>query len=249
MIPIKTPQDLKVMQEGGKRLARIKEELKGRIAPGVAFEEIEKLAQEEIRKAGGKPSFSMVPKYSWATCINVNEGVVHGIPKNRKVKEGDIVSVDVGIFYKGFHTDTSITCGAGKIDKDKEKFLSVGEKALDAAIREAKPQNRLGDISRTIEELLREFNFSPIRALTGHGIGRELHEEPQIPCFLLGKISETPKLLSGMALAIEVIYAQGAPHLVLEEDGWTVRTKDGKISGLFEETVAVTNTGPLILTR
>lgn len=249
MIPIKTPQELEIMLEGGKKLAKIKEELKRKIAPQVSFEEIEELAQDLIKRAGGKPSFAMVPGYRWATCLNLNEGVVHGIPQNRKIAEGDIVSVDVGIFYKGFHTDTSITCGAGKIDEDKKDFLRAGERALEEAIKQAKPGNRVGHISLAMEKVLRAAHLSPIEILTGHGVGEELHEQPQIPCFLAGKITNTPKIFENMVFAIEVIYAKGNPDLVLEEDGWTLVTKDAKIAGLFEETVAVTNQGPLVLTR
>lgn len=249
MIPIKTAKELEVMQEGGAKLAEIKNELKKQILPGISFEEIEKFAQERIKKGGAKPSFLLVPGYSWATCLNLNQGVVHGIPKRRSLGQGDIVSVDLGIFYRGFHTDTSFSMGVGKVDKKKKGFLQTGKKALEKAIGQAKPKKRVGDISLAMQQVLRQKNLSPVRSLTGHGIGRQLHEEPQIPCFLSGSRLDTPELLPGMVLAIEVIYTMGEPELVLEEDGWTVSTKDGKIAGLFEETVAVTENGPRVLTR
>lgn len=249
MIPIKTPEEIKIMQEGGQELAQVKKELRKTIAPGISFEEIEQLAQSKILSFWGKPSFEMVPGYRWATCINVNEGVVHGIPRGGEVFAGDIVSVDVGFFYQGFHTDCAFTVGVGKVNEEKKRFLEAGKETLEVAIKTLRPGNRVGHISKAIERNLGKYGFTPIRDLTGHGIGRKLHEEPPIPCFLAGSISQTAKLVPGMVLAIEVIYAAGKPDLVLSDDDWTISTKDGKIAGLFEETVALTANGPRILTR
>lgn len=248
-ISIKSDKELEIMAEGGKKLGMIKKELASRVKAGVTAEEIELLAQKLIKEAGGKPSFMMVPGYSWATCININEGLVHGIPKKEVVfKNGDVVSIDVGIFYKGFHTDTSTTVGVNR-EKSVEKFLEVGKKALNRAIKTCQPGKHIFDISKIIQETIEAAGYTPIRALVGHGVGKSLHEEPPIPCFIPDKQRFTnPKIESGMALAIEIMYTRGNPEIEIGKDGWTIFMADGKISALFEETVAVHSTGPLVLT-
>ncbi len=248
-IIIKTPEEINVMKDGGEKLTRVKSAVKKAVKPGVGADEIEKLANGLIEKEGGRASFMMVPKYSWATCVNVNEGVVHGIPKKEIVfKKGDIVSVDVGLFYRNFHTDTSFTVGVD-VENGKRDFLQVGNKALNKAIQKAKPGNKIYDISLAIEKELKSAGLAPIRALVGHGVGKDLHEEPQIPCFVSGKRSDSPDINPGMVLAIEVMYTMGKGDVYLESDGWTISTKDGKIAALFEETVAVTKNGNIVLTR
>lgn len=247
-ISIKTEADLGKMRQGGEKLVRIKEALKKKVKAGVSASEIEALANELIDSEGGKASFKMVEGYSWATCVNVNAGLVHGIPRREVVfKKGDVVSVDVGLAYEGFHTDTSFTLDLEGTPQIK-KFLGVGREALLAGIAEVKPNNRIYDISRAIEKVLTAAGLTPIRALVGHGIGRALHEEPAIPCFTMGKRTASPEILPGMVLAIEVMYTQGSPEIVREEDGWTLSVADGKISALFEETVAVTRHGHLVFT-
>ena len=236
------------MAEGGKKLANIRNELAKMVAPGATPLDIEKKAQELIKTHSGQPSFQMVKNYLWATCININDGVVHGIPNNIPFKRGDAVSIDVGMYYKGFHTDTSITVPSGKIDNKLDKFLEVGRIALTCAISKAKAGNDVFDISQNIQNIVEKHGFLPIRALTGHGVGKELHEEPQIPCFWESGMGRGEVLVEGAVLAIEVIYTMGKPDLVQDQDNWTIRTKDGKIAGLFEETVAVTRDGPLVLT-
>lgn len=247
-IKIKSQQDLEKMKKGGEKLATVRKELEKAVKEGVSAMDIEELANTLIKKEGGEASFKMVPGYSWATCINVNAGLVHGIPKKETIfKKGDLVSVDVGMYLEGFHTDTSTTVLVGE-DKGKEKFLKLGQLALKNAIDQARVGNKIMDISKTIQDVVSGAGYSPIRALTGHGVGRELHEEPYIPCFVSGARAKSPDIEPGMVLAIEVMYAQGADEVTLEEDGWTIRTQDGKISALFEETVAVTADGPIILT-
>lgn len=236
------------MREGGRKLSEIKLRLGERIKPGVSAFEIEELADSLINKTGGEASFKTVGGYKYATCVNVNAGVVHGIPKKDLVfEDGDIVSVDVGIFYKGFHTDTSLSVLLGK-DNKKARFLEIGTSSLKKAIKEARRGKRIWHISRAMEKTLTEADLYPVRSLVGHGVGRNLHEEPQIPCFTYGKPENTPKIVEGMVFAIEVIYTQTDTSLVVEDDGWTISTRDGKISGLFEETVAVTKNGPLVIT-
>jgi methionyl aminopeptidase len=247
-ICIKTPEELKIMAEGGKKLRQVKNELEKMVAAGVNALQIEEKACELIAKTGGKPSFKMVPGYHWATCVNVNSGLVHGIPKKNLVfQKGDLVSIDVGLFYKGFHTDTSISVGID-LDPKTQKFFDTGMKALAKSIKMAVNGNKICDISKTMEGVLKGSGYSPVMALVGHGVGRTLHEEPAIPCFGAEKREYSPEIKNGMALAIEVMYTLGSPDLVMEEDGWTIGTRDGKISALFEETVAVTPDGPLVLT-
>ncbi len=245
---IKTPEEIEIMKEGGQKLAQIKKELAKKVVIGGNAYEVDKLAEELIVKAGGEPSFKKVSGYYWTTCINVNEGIVHGIPKESIVfKDGDLVSVDVGMFYKGFHTDTSFSVGIN-LSVENQKFFDAGREALKKAISEAKIGKRIYDISKAIEDSLQKHKYSPVTSLVGHGVGKELHEEPQVPCFTLGEPTDSPKIQEGMVLAIEVMYTLGEPDLAYEDDGWTIATADGKISGLFEETVAVTNHGPVILT-
>jgi len=247
-IPIKSKREIEIMQEGGKRLSEVKHILASRVREGVSAWEIEEEAEKQILKRGGTPSFKTVPGYSWATCINVNEGIVHGIPKKDVIfKKNDLVSVDLGLIYKGFHTDTSFSLVIGK-EPLKEKFLEAGRKALSLAIDNARAGRRIFDISKAIEETLNKAGYRPVRSLFGHGVGRELHEEPQIPGFVYARREDTPEIKVGMVLAIEVIYVMGREQLVLEKDGWTISTADGKISALFEESVAVTPQGPLVIT-
>lgn len=254
MILIKAAQETEVMREGGQKLALVFQQVLKNVKPGVETRKLDKLAELLIKKQGGKPSFKMVPGYAWASCITVNSEVVHGIPGERKIKEDDIVGIDIGMYYRGFHTDKAETVlvksdRATKRQRDKEKFLKAGRRALEKAVAVARPGNYLGQVSKAIQGEIEKGGFSSVRSLTGHGVGRKLHEEPQIPCFLASAVEKTPKLKKGMTLAIEVIYNLGLPEVVLTSDGWTIKTKDGKISGLFEETVAVTAGGPLVLTR
>jgi len=251
-IRIKTDKEIGIMREGGRILGVIKTELIDKVREGTTAYEVEKTAEKLITKAGGEPSFKMVPGYRWATCVNLNGGVVHGIPRKKTVfKRGDVVSIDVGMFFKGFHTDTALTVGV-KTDKETNSFINLGRQVLRDAIGEARYGNRIYDISFVIEEKIKEAGFSPIRALVGHGIGKDLHEFPQIPCFTQGKKGErdkSPEIPLNSALAIEVMYAQGKPDVVLDSDGWTISMRDGKISALFEDTVAVTEEGPLVITE
>lgn len=248
MIKSKTKDEIEIMREGGQKLLQIKEELAKNVTLGKSGEDIDKLARELIAKAGGKPSFKMVKNYFWTTCVNINDGVVHGIPDKKAFKEGDIVSIDVGFFYKGFHTDTSFTTSIGKAAKETLKFLDAGKKSLKESVCQVKPGRKISAISKKIQKILEERGYSPVRALTGHGIGRELHEEPNIPCFWDPRLKDEI-IPEGAVFAIEVIYTLGLPDLVLStDDNWTISTKDGKIAGLFEETVAASKNGPQILT-
>lgn len=244
---LKTPEEIAIMAEGGKKLSLVKKALKSAVKAGLSAASIEALAMAEIKAQGAEDSFSKVPGYKWATCINVNDGVVHGIPSPELIfQDGDIVSVDVGLFYKGFHTDTSFSVLLGE-DKEKQRFLEIGRSSLNNAIKNAKAGKRLRDISEGIESTLLTNGCYPIEALVGHGIGRELHEDPMIPGYT-GYAGENFELKEGVVLAIEVMYTMGSGEVKTDADGWTIRTKDGKISALFEETVAVGKDGPFVLT-
>jgi methionyl aminopeptidase len=257
MIKIKTPQDLRIMQIGGQMLAETLKEVCANVRSGVSEIELDALADKLIQEKGGEPGFKKVEGYHHATCISTNEVVVHGIPSPYKLKEGDIIGIDCGVFYKGFHTDMSETVRVKsqtpnpKSQNDEvDKFLKVGEQALAAAIQQAKVGNRVGDVSKTIQDIVEVQNgYSVVRTLVGHGVGRQLHEDPEVPGYLQGKIEQTPQLREGMVIAIEVIYNMGKPDLAFaNNDGWTLKTKDNSLAGLFERTVAITNSGPLILT-
>lgn len=251
MISIKKETEIKKMQEGGHILASVLSECLKAIRPGVSEIEIDELADRLIKKHGALPGFKMVDGYDNATCISTNNVVVHGIPSDYKFKAGDIVGVDCGVFYEGLHTDMSESVIVpGNSNKKKEKFLKVGKKALDEAIKEAVLGNRVGQISKTIQQIVEvEAGYSIVRSLVGHGVGRKLHEDPEIPGFLDTKIEKTPMLSEGMTIAIEIIYNMGDSEVVYSnEDGWTISTKDDSLSGLFERSVAITKNGPVILT-
>ncbi len=248
MIKKKTLQEIEVMAEAGKKLARVKKALARAVKPGVSAMDIEELARKLIKEEGAEGSFDKVPGYHWVTCINTNEELVHGIPtKNKIFKAGDVVSVDVGLYYKGFHSDTSITLGLS-VSPEVQKFLNIGQEALNKAIKMVKAGNYIFAISDAIESTIEGAGYTTIKALVGHGIGRELHEDPQIPCFVPGRLEDSPKIGPGMVLAIEVMYAMGSDKVEVLDDGWTISMRDGKISALFEETVAVTEKGPKVLT-
>jgi len=248
-ITIKTPEEIDIMQEGGEKLARVRDRLFEEIKENVSAAEIEKLANDLIEEEGAKASFKTVRNYKWATCVNINDGVVHGIPHQHIIfKQGDIVSVDVGLIYKDFHSDTSVSRLVGDAPK-KKMFLEAGRESLDGAIAQARVGNSVRHISAAMQQTLKKHNLNPIRALTGHGIGKSLHEDPLVPCFVSNDRHESVELVEGMTLAIEVMYTNGSGDLVMEDDGWTLSTKDAKIAALFEETVAITSDGPLVLTK
>jgi methionyl aminopeptidase len=245
---LKTPEEIEIMAEGGKLLGKIRNAVVVAVKPGIRTMDLEVLACEEIQKAGGKASFKMVSGYHHATCININEVGVHGIPAERIIVEGDKVGIDVGMFYKGFHTDTATTVVCGR-NPEVQKFLEVGKLALKKAIEQAKPGKQIADISRAMQEVIESSGYSAVRALTGHGVGRQLHEQPAIPCFDVGDGRHSPTITPGMVLAIEVMYNEGGMDVEYKnDDGWTIVTADGKISGLFEQTVAVTSQGTFVLT-
>lgn len=240
---------IQAMQIGGAMLGRVRQALFHYTQVGITPKQVEFKARELIKAEGGELSFTKVPGYRWATCININEGIVHGIPTSEvPFEDGDLVTVDVGVFYHGYHTDAAFSKVVGKSTPAKDKFIRAGIEGLKNAISAVKPGNRIGDISEAMESTLAKFGYKATKELTGHGVGKELHEDPMISNVVVVPREKTPLISVGQTLAIEIIYVEGDPGLVLEEDGWTISTRDGTLSAVQEETVLVTQDGCSILT-
>lgn len=248
MVNLKTPQEIEIMAVGGQIAARVLTEVFSRVRNGVMTIELDLFIEKRIKDLGGVPSFKGFKNYSHSSCININDGIVHGVPNEYEIKDGDLVSIDLGVLYQGFHSDISWTVlvDAEKKFPERATFLEVGRNALTASINECRSGKRIGDVSAAMQARVEEAGFNVVRDLVGHGVGRSLHEPPQIPCY--GKAGTGMVLQEGMTLAVEVIYAQGTHKLRVLEDGWTMATRDGKLSGLFETTAAVTARRPRILT-
>lgn len=248
MIIIKSPEEIKKMRQACRIVAAVLEELKSFLKEGLSTKEIEKYIEKLILKMGGIPAFKGYRGYPASACISINEQVVHGIPSEKIfIKEGDIVSIDVGVLYDGFYGDAAYTYPVGKVSNKAEKLLSVTKEALKKGINRAKHTARVGDISNAIQRYVEENKFSVVRAFVGHGIGRALHEDPQIPNF--GREGTGPKLRAGMTIAIEPMVNAGTHEVTILSDGWTAVTKDGELSAHFEHTIAITENEPEILTK
>jgi methionyl aminopeptidase len=245
MIHVKTPQEIELMRESGKISALALKNVISAVKTGVTLKELDKIAEKTILNAGAKPSFKMVEGYQYTTCLNINAGVVHGIPGSYILKKGDLLSIDLGAFYKGFHSDLSWTLEVES--NEEQKFVETGKEALEVAIFNCVVGNHVGDISNAIQTVVERAGYTVSRDLVGHGVGRDLHEDPYVPGY--GKKGSGPLLKEGMVLAIEIIYQKGSPKLVLEDDNWTLSTADNSLSGLFEHSVAVTKNGPVVLTE
>lgn len=242
----------KLMRQSGVIAAKALKRAMESIKVGVSEIEVDKAVEEEIYKQGGDLSYKTVPGYKYATCITVNEQVVHGIPTERKFEKGDLVSVDLAVMYKGWHTDCAWSKLVGESagqnvseSEEKKKFLKAGEKALWDGIKQAVPGNRVGDISFAIQSKVEGAGYQVVRSLVGHGVGKSLHEDPEIPGF--GIKGRGQVLKAGMTLAIEVIYSKGSKDVVLEKDDWTFSSADGSWGGLFEMSLIV-GSKPEVLT-
>jgi len=248
VIIIKTPEELKKIRKSCQIVAMVIEELKIFLKEGLTTKQIELFIENLILKMKGLPAFKGYRGYPASACISINEQVVHGIPSEKVfIKEGDIVSVDVGVIYDGFYGDAAYTYPVGMISTDAERLLKVTEEALYKGIQNAKAGKRVGDISSAIQKHVESNGFSVVRAFVGHGVGRLLHEDPQIPNF--GREGIGPKLRKGMTIAIEPMVNAGTHEVKVLPDGWTAVTKDGSLSAHFEHTVAVTDNEPEILTK
>jgi len=245
-IKIKTEDELKLMRSSGAVAAEILDEIGAFIKPGVTTKQVDEFAAAQIKSRGAKSAFLGYRKYPCNICISVNEEVVHGLATERELHFGDIVSVDVGVSYKGFIGDNARTFAVGGCGVFAQRLLDVTEQSLHLGIAAAKPGNRVTDISRAIQDYVEGNGFSVVREFVGHGVGRVMHEEPQVPNFVDRKMND--KLRAGMTIAIEPMVNAGRPEVKILKDGWTVVTQDGSLSAHFEHTVLITDGEPEILT-
>jgi methionyl aminopeptidase len=246
-ISIKSDKEIELMQQSGRILAKVLEELEGYVLPGVSTFEIDRKCYEIIKGYGCIPSFLNYNGFPASLCVSVNDEVVHGIPsKDNILREGDIVSLDCGVIYEGFHSDAARTIPVGEISKEAKKLIEVTKQSFFEGIKFAKEGKHLHDISEAIQNYVESFGFSVVRDLVGHGIGRNLHEEPQIPNFK--QKNRGPKLVSGMTLAIEPMVNAGRYDVYWLDDDWTVVTEDGSLSAHYENTILITDGEPIILT-
>jgi methionyl aminopeptidase len=245
MIIVKSSREIEQLKRSNAIVAEVFEKLKKMIEPGITTKELDQVAEEYILLKGGRPAFKGYRGFPATLCISINEEVVHGIPGQRRLKEGDIISLDVGVNFVGYFGDAAITLPVGEVDPEAKRLLEVTEKALYIGIEKAKRGNRLFDISYAIQRWVESHGFSVVRDFVGHGIGKDLHEEPQIPNF--GAPHQGPRLEKGMVFALEPMVNEGTYEVRILSDGWTVVTADGKRSAHFEHTVAITEDGAEIL--
>jgi methionyl aminopeptidase len=254
MIIIKTPKEIEIIREGGKRLAEVLYKVKDKVAPGVSTKELDDYAFKLVKEMGDQPAFlnyrpdeASIP-YPASLCISVNDEVVHGIPKKGRIlKEGDIVSLDFGIKHRNLFTDMAITVPVGSISPTLEKLLKITEESLYVGIDAARAGNKVGDIGYAIESFVRPYKYGIVEILSGHGVGRELHEDPYVPNF--GRKGTGDRLVPGMIIAIEPMLNMGTKHVTIDDDEWTFRTRDRKPSAHFEHTILITDGEPEILTE
>lgn len=246
MIRLKTKEDIRKMRRAGILLRDLLLKLSEKIVPGVKTAQLDRFAEEYLKRNGGIPAFKGYRGYPASICVSVNDEVVHGIPGSREIREGDIVSIDVGVYYDGVFCDSAITVPCGRVTPEAEKLIEVTREALIRGIKVAKIGNRVGDISHTIQEFVESNGFNVIREFVGHGIGYDLHEDPPVPNF--GKKGEGYMLSEGMTVAIEPMVSAGDWRVKIDGNGWTARTVDGSLSAHFEHTVAITSDGPIVLT-
>ncbi len=245
---LKTDKEIELMKVGGSILRDVLKEAVAYSAPGRTTQEVDQMMEKKIVRAGAEPGFKKIKGYRWGSCISINEQIVHTPPSKRIIKAGDVVTIDAGVFYRGLHTDSSYSFQVGKKDPDIEVFLQTGKNVLEKAIKTAKAGNHIGHISEVIFEGIKRKGYSVVLQLTGHGVGKELHEAPQIPCFNEKPVSKTPLIMNGMTLAIEIMYTMGRGDMEYESDGWSIKTADNSISASFEHTVAIKQNKTLILT-
>jgi len=250
---LKSSAEIAIMHEANLIIRRIIDELRERVRPGMTTAEIDAYAEERVLAAGATPAFKGYPHrgdgrdFPGTVCASVNDEVVHGVPSDRvTLKDGDIVSVDLGVLYKGYYGDSAETYAVGTIDKDAEKLLKITKESLERGVEQARPGNRVSDIGHAVQQHVEANGFSVVREFVGHGIGSQLHEDPQVPNF--GQPGRRERLVPGMVLAIEPMVNAGGPEVLLSaEDGWTARTRDGSLSAHFEVSVAITENGPRVL--
>jgi len=247
LIVLKSRRDIDRMRVAGRMVAEILAMLSERVVPGVTTGELDQHAEQECLKRKAKPAFKGYGGFPFSICASPNEKVVHGFPDRTPLQEGEILSIDFGVVVDGFYGDSAVTLPVGKISAERQRLLDVTRRSLDLAIAACQVGGRLGDVSHAVQSCVEPEGFSVVREFVGHGIGRKLHEAPQIPNF--GPAGQGPRLKAGMVLAIEPMINAGTPGVTILQDGWTAVTLDGRPSAHFEHTVALTDEGPEILTR
>ncbi len=245
-ISIKSTREIELMRASGEIVGEVLELMRQHVQPGVTTAELDRIAREHITARGGKPSFLGYHGFPASICASVNEEIVHGIPTTRALQEGDIISVDVGVIRHGYHGDAALTLPVGMVSDEARRLIETTEGAFQAGIAQAAAGNRLGDISAAIQEYAESRGYDLVREYVGHGIGREMHEEPQVPNF--GVANTGPRLRPGMVLAIEPMLTIGSAATRVLQDGWTVVTAGGGLAAHYEQTVAITPEGPVLLT-
>jgi methionyl aminopeptidase len=251
VISLKTPREIEIMRRANVIVAEVLQELKARVAPDVTTLELDTIAEELTLKKKAVPAFkgySVAGRvYPRCLCASINEEIVHGIPSNRLLREGDIVGLDYGVIYDGFYGDSAITVGVGKVSEEAQRLIDVTEQSLYRGIQELHEGKRLGDLGAAVQRFAESAGFSVVRAFVGHGIGKKLHEEPPVPNY--GEPDRGLRLKEGMVLAIEPMVNAGSYEVEIKEDGWTAVTKDGSLAAHFEHSVAITKDGPYILSQ
>ena len=247
MIVRKSADEIETMARAGRVVAETIALMGETIRPGISTRELDELAEELIRSRGGVPTFKGYRGFPASICASPNDMVVHGIPGGYRVEEGDLLTVDVGVTLEGFVADSAYTFAVGEVGEEAERLLAVCQAALAAGIAEARDGNHVGDISAAVQRVTEEAGFSVIKSLVGHGVGRSMHEEPQVPNY--GRPGRGPKLATGMTIAIEPMITAGGEEVAVADDDWSISTVDGSLSAHFEHTVAVTENGPRILTE
>ena len=247
MIIGKSQKEIEKMRASGQLVGRVLQELRAMVAPGITTLEVDRVAERMIRDAGASPTFKGYNGFPFSICASVNEQVVHGFPSEYELKEGDIFSIDVGVTLDGFVGDTATTVAVGKVSEDRLRLMKVTEESLELAIQQCRAGNHLGDIGFAVQSHAEGHGYSIVRDYVGHGIGRRMHEDPQIPNY--GKPGKGPKIKNGYVFALEPMVNMGSLHTKTLKDGWTVVTVDGQPSAHFEHTVAITDDGPEVLTR
>jgi methionyl aminopeptidase len=248
VIQLKSSREIELMAQGGKILAATVEHLRNAVHPGLSTGELDQIAEDFIRSHdGATPAFKGLYGFPGSICTSINNEIVHGIPSRKRVlKDGDLLSIDVGVGYKGYFTDSAVTVPVGDVDQETRRLLAVTQDALAAGIAAAQPGNHIGDIGAAVQAVVERAKFSVVRDLVGHGIGTEFHEEPQVPNY--GKPKRREKLVPGLTIAIEPMVNAGSPATKTLSDRWTIVTIDGSRSAHFEHTVAITDSGPRVLT-
>lgn len=246
MITIKSEREIELMREAGKMVSMTHQYLKNFIKPGITTKELDRLAEEYIRKMGGVPTCKGYEGFPATLCTSVNDTVVHGIPDNYKLKDGDIITIDMVIGYKGYQGDAAWTYAVGNISDDKKYLMEHTEKALYEGVKQVKPGNHIGDISAAVESYANKHNLGVVKELCGHGIGREMHEDPEVPNY--GTAGTGPKLREGMVICIEPMLNLGTADIYILDDDWTIKTDDGMPAAHYEHTILVTKDGYEILT-